>query len=159
MIISEQCTDSETEPKRLLTVEWKCYWSILISDWVTRYELYMKVLLVWKWCLVIMLLSVYNSMFLILIIKHVRWLLNAYVCVYVYVYMWRYYSHWVCDSRLATNILQGKIRLVQVFVTLYTVNQPTCQPSDLCTSFCTVGLFCEGSTQDSSTVIFLEIVL
>ena len=30
MIISEQCTDSETEPKRVLTVKWKCYQSVWI---------------------------------------------------------------------------------------------------------------------------------
>ena len=58
-------------------------------------------------------------MYMLLIIKHVLRLLNAYVCVYVC----------MCDDIIPTEFaahasqptfLQGDIRLVQVFVTLCT---------------------------------------
>ena len=67
-----------------------------------------------------------------------------YVLMYVYVEVLLPLSLRLILSQF---FFQGaRISLLTGSVSVYTVKQPTCQPSDLRTSFCIVGLFWEEST-------------
>ena len=70
--------------------------------------------------------------------KHVLLLLSVYVYVCVCMYVC------VCEGIAPTEFAAHSLAIFfqgAGSVSVYTVKQPTFQPSDLRTSFCTVGLF------------------
>ena len=110
----------------------------MIPDWITSYELYVKMLLVLKVIFsdidykVIMIACIWYWF-----IKHVLWLLNAYVCVYVC----------ICDDIIPTEFVAHASQLIFYreiidsyrFLWHYARKQPMLQPS-ISSRFCIVGI-------------------